>query len=261
MESPRAAFNTDSFLLALGIGAMTIVGSGSGIAAVVAEKVRGRIEAQVVKLKAEVEERRRAQAEVERNEARLIVHQATIADLMAKDGFRSGSLKEATRHLMRALASGLGIERAGFILLDRDKTSAVGKEIYVVADDRFVEPSGYGDERHLAALKRTSARQVVAVDDTSVENGLDGSGQLFFEKYRIKSVLHAPIIANGDLVGFLTCTNVSHRVAWKVEQRVFALTSQILPPSSSNAISASLWRPSRRRVQNVSLHSRNCSIR
>ncbi len=218
------AVGPDRVLLALSIAAMTILGIGSGIAAVVTEQIRSRIESQVVRLQTEVEVRRRAQAEVERSEARLIVHQATIAELMTKDGFRTGSLEEATRHLMRALALGMGIERAGFLLLDRDKNVVVRKEVYSVSEDRFVTPPGYGDARHLAALKRSSAKQVVAVDDTSVQNGLDEFRELFFDRFRIKSVLHAPIVANGDLVGFLTCTNVSQRVNWTAEQRVFALS-------------------------------------
>jgi signal transduction histidine kinase/DNA-binding response OmpR family regulator/NO-binding membrane sensor protein with MHYT domain/HPt (histidine-containing phosphotransfer) domain-containing protein len=219
-----SAAGPDRVLLALGVAAMSLLSMGAGIAAVVVEQIRGRVQSEVVKLQAQVEERRRAQAEVERSEARLIVHQATIADLMTKEGFRSGSLEEATRHLMRALASGLGVERAGFLLLDRDKNALIGKEVYVVAEDKFVVPEGYGDARHLAALKRSSARQVMAVDDTSVENGLEEFRELFFEKHRIKAVLHAPIVANGDLVGFLTCTNITHRVAWTAEQRVFALS-------------------------------------
>ena len=219
-----AVDNTNRVLLALGVGVTTLLGFIAGIAAVVVEELRRRIDSQLVKLQAEVRERRRAQAEVERNEARLIVHQATIAELMTQDDFRSGSLEEATRHLMRALASGLGIERAGIMLLDRTQASTIAKEVYIAADDTFVVPSCYGSDRHLSALKRSSSKQVVTVDDTSVENGLEEFYELFFVQHGIKSVLHAPIIAHGDLVGFITCTNITRRICWTAEQRVFALS-------------------------------------
>ena len=211
-------------LLALGVAITTLLGFISGIVAVAVEQLRFRLDVQVEKLQIEVGERRRAQAAVERNEARLIVHQATIAELMTDEGIRSGSLEQATRHLMRALASGLGIERAGIILLDPEKSSVVAKEVYVVQDDAFVVPSGYGTVGHIAALKRSSSKQVVTVDDTSIENGLEEFREFFFERHGIKSVLHAPIIAHGDLVGFMTCTNITHRISWTVEQRVFALS-------------------------------------
>ena len=224
VASMASTGNSNHVLLALGVGVVTLLGFGAGGAAVVVEKLRGRIDSQLLKLQIEVAERRRAQAEVERSEARLIVHQAIIAELMSQDGFRFGSLEEATRHLMRALASGIGVERAGIMLLDSTKASVVSKEVYVVEDDAFVVPQGYGSARHLAALKRSSSSNVVTVDDTSIDNGLDEFRELFFEKHGIKSVLHAPIIAHGDLVGFMTCTNITRRVCWTAEQRVFALS-------------------------------------
>ena len=218
---PRSSL--DHTLLALGISMLTMFGLSAGLSAITIERLRSRISSQLVRLETEVDERRRVQEELQGSESRLSSHQATIAELMRDVGVRSGSIQDAMRHLVRALANELGIDRVGILLLNREKTEVTLKEVFLVGENAYVVPARYGSTAHLEMLKRSSATEVVAVDDTSSENALDEMREMFFERHGILSVMHAPIIAHSELVGFLTCTSVDKKIAWTAEHRVLAL--------------------------------------
>ena len=64
---------------------------------------------------------------------------------------------------------------------------------------------------------------MVAVDDTSVSNPPDNYEYLSGRLGRLRSVMHEPIIANGELVGFLTGSTVSRSRVWTAEDRLYAL--------------------------------------
>jgi signal transduction histidine kinase/CheY-like chemotaxis protein/NO-binding membrane sensor protein with MHYT domain len=214
----------DRVLLAMGIAALTAFGLGGGIAAATIDGLRNRIAGQVVILEAEVEERRRIEQEVTSKQAVLLSHQNAIADLMKNEEIRSGSLEQAMRCLLKALARGLAVERAGAVLLDAGRDRIIYRDIHLASTGGFDAPGNYGTPEHVALLKQTSGKWIVAVEDTSKPNPLDDYNEISFVPSGIRAALQAPVIANGELVGFLTAASTAGPVVWSAEQRLFALS-------------------------------------
>ncbi len=213
----------DRVVLAMSIAAMTAFGLGAGISALTIEGLRARIAGQLLKLEEEVLVRRLAEEKVKSKQTALLTHQGTIADLMQDDGVRSGSLEQAMRQLTKCLGSGLGVDRAGTILLGKTTDEVLWREVFVVADGLFSTPEMFGTPEHLRLLIKTSPKRIVAVDDIGVPNPLECHREYSFRILNVGSVMHAPIIAHGELVGFMTCTTVARTITWTAEQRVFAL--------------------------------------
>jgi signal transduction histidine kinase/CheY-like chemotaxis protein len=128
------------------------------------------------------------------------------------------------RCLLRSLAGGLGTVRAGAILLDSKRERSIYNEIFVAPGNELVTPEHYGTIAHIEQLKRTSGKWIVAVDDTSVTNPLDTYRDYSFVPTGIHAALQAPIIANGELIGFLTVSCTRGPIAWTAEQRLYALS-------------------------------------
>ncbi len=218
-----SASSVDRIWLAIGIAGIAAFGTLTGLYAATLERLRGAVYQQLCRLEKEVDERRRAEHALQSRQTLLMSQQSAIADLMRDKSIRSGSLDEAMTTLMRVLGRELGVCRTGFILLDNDGRRSTHRNVYDRRADRLDPQPTYGTEKHIACLTQTSAGGIVTVDDTTVENPLSAYSEAF-QQAGLCSVLHAPIIANGDLVGFITCACTNGRgKTWNAEDRVLAL--------------------------------------
>ena len=156
------------------------------------------------------------------NNDRLMRVQLVLSNLMRRGEIRSGSLSSALRALAKALAVELVVDRGGIWLLNNDKVHVRASEIYLAATDAFTTHATISLLGAIKQFEQTSSHDVVAVNDTSVPNPLDVFDAEFFKKLGIKSVMHAPIISDGELIGFLTCATLGRTIEWSAEQKLIA---------------------------------------
>ena len=219
---PSSSF--DHALLAFGITLLTVIGLAGAIGVLTINRLRGRISRQLLRLEEEVDERRRVERQLRDKQARLTSHQAVIASLMRDDSVRAGSLGEAIRKLGHGFGRELGVDCVGMMLLDRAKTGAVLRELYLPEKDAFIEPNAFGTPSHIELLMRSSINDIVTVDDTTApDHPLQSFVEPHFKPRNIGSVLHTPVIANGEVVGFMSAATFGRKQSWTAEHRSVAL--------------------------------------
>ena len=116
-----------------------------------------------------------------------------------------------------SLAKGMGVERIGVWLLNADKDGFDHSEVYLGATDEVVSPPCIEDPEFPSLMVQISGARIVAVDDTSQPNPFSPIHEMAIRPAKIVSLLHAPILAHGNLVGFISCANVERPIKWTEE--------------------------------------------
>jgi signal transduction histidine kinase/NO-binding membrane sensor protein with MHYT domain/DNA-binding response OmpR family regulator len=211
----------DRTALAIGLASVTAFMLLAGAIAIFFEKLNAQLAVRTQSLRNEIGERARAEGAIANRRQTLMIHQSTLHSLMREETIRAGSQSGALRTLSKALARALEIDRVGFWLLDPAKTGFVYNEVYAAASGAYVEPDCIHDPEYAATMLRISGTAIVAVDDTRIDNRFEPLHASVIRPTGIVSLMHAPILAHGDLVGFITCATVDRPVIWREEHKLF----------------------------------------
>ena len=153
---------------------------------------------------------------------RFFSYQTTLDDLMHNEVVRTGTAAEAFRVMAKAISRSVGLDLVGFHLLSADKKTLVYNEVYLAASSDFSIPFDSACTRYVELLTQSFGGHVISVDDTSIESALSPLYSNIFRPNGIVSALHAEIITHGQLVGLVTCANITSQIKWTQEHRLFA---------------------------------------
>lgn len=147
--------------------------------------------------------------------------QTALSQLMRSREIRSPSLAKALKHVARAMAVELGVDRAGILVLDATGNHASFSKVFDVASGTFQRHSAVRGRNAALLFNRTSGPEVVAIDDVRKPNSLSEFTPGIFERLGIKSAIHAPVVSSGEVIGFVTANTVTRFIRWRTEQLLF----------------------------------------
>ncbi|HRD74449.1 MAG TPA: response regulator [Hyphomicrobiaceae bacterium] len=151
----------------------------------------------------------------------LLAQQATIGALMRDPAIRFGDIRTAIETIAKSMTLNMGTDRGGVWLLDDTRTRFAASSVYDAVRGEFVAPK-YSENTEFAALMiQASAHRIVTIDDTSENHELAHLQSLVFDAIGATSVMHVPIMANGDIAGFITTASIGRRLAWTADHRLF----------------------------------------
>jgi signal transduction histidine kinase/DNA-binding response OmpR family regulator/HPt (histidine-containing phosphotransfer) domain-containing protein len=152
----------------------------------------------------------------------MAAHHKALDDLMTDTAVRVGTLDDALRAMSKVVARELAVERVGFRLLNADRQSFSHDEVYDAREDQFHTLDYSRDRDFVHLMTKSFSRTVVSVNDIKESSELspfyrDAQGNRHFT-----SAMLAQVIAHGDCVGVLTCSNRTAAKRWHEEDKLFA---------------------------------------
>jgi signal transduction histidine kinase/CheY-like chemotaxis protein/NO-binding membrane sensor protein with MHYT domain len=210
----------DRTTLAIGLAAITALILLAGAVSIFFERLSAELGVRTQTLRTEIGGRAHAEGVIADRRQILIGHQGTLHALMRDEVFRAGSQSDALRTLSKTLARTLEVDRVGFWLLAAGQDAFYHGEVYVANADTHVIPDCMNDPDFALTMVHNSGLKIVTVDDTSGDHALAPLQDMVIRPTGIKSLMHAPILAHGKLVGMISCATTKYPMVWQEEHKL-----------------------------------------
>lgn len=127
----------------------------------------------------------------------------------------------AMRQVAQTSARALGVERVGIWAFKGEGGRLMGVCQFDRPSDSFPQ-TGLPDGLHLPILlAEISKRRVVAISQARTDGRTSELKQDYLDVHRIESLMVAPVIRDGNIVGVICCEQVGAVRAWSLEDRDF----------------------------------------
>lgn len=156
--------------------------------------------------------------------ALLGVQRGVVANLLRSDAFAKGDANTAARQITEAASKLLNVARASVWLFDKDKTSIACLDLY--DDNRKVHESGLTLYAKDAPQYFAAAREerVIRADDARTDPRTTEFRVGYLEPLGITSMLDAPIVVRGQIMGVVCNEHIGPARAWRAYEELVAGT-------------------------------------
>ena len=209
--------------------------------------------ANIASLAIERQDRQIAERAEAARATRLSRQHHALNDLMRQDSLRSGELSPLFRHLSIALGKELRADQIGIRLIRNDAVDPNFTEVYFVKEDTFTTITSSYRGGYPKAFAAAILKGPILVEDCAIDPLTAPYYEANFKPRRIRAVLHAPVMIDGQLAGFITCSNCDAPRAWSTEDSMLAV-------SAANLVALGLERQERRKAETELAGSRNAMI-
>ncbi len=216
-----SALAIDRIALTVSIVTLSALAIAGGAISAFVDKLHIELAARTESLESEFDDRHRAEEQLVQKQKLIGAHQKMLSKLVHNEIVRTGAAADAFRVMAQTIAHDLHCDRVGFWMLDKSKDGFDFCEVYSAADATFETPPHSRFKDNAATMAGIFGKTIAAVDDLETATHLPP----YYDALRavgICSTIQAPIIAHGNLVGFLTCAMVRRQVRWSDEHKLFA---------------------------------------
>jgi PAS domain S-box-containing protein len=169
----------------------------------------------------DITRRKQAEDALHRNQEVLLKHQDVLMRLTQNAHISTGQWSQALRDIMEASTEGLGVERAGVWLFDRDGLHLRCVELYEQSLRRHSDGL-VTDGEPTAYLDRLACEGVIAIDDVGDDPHAGDRVLAAFAPPGMSAVLDVPISREGKLAGIVCHEHVGPPRSWTVAEQQFA---------------------------------------
>ncbi len=175
------------------------------------------------KMHEEVNVRRRAETKLESKRDLLITQQFALSAVLKSEQFRGGALDDALRLITETAAQSLSVARVSIWRLNSSHDAIDCLDLYELGASRHsngVQLLRADYPRYFAALV---AREEIIAHDAHSDPRTNEFSANYLTPLGIGSMLDAPIVRKGEVVGVICIEHVGAPTAWSPEQRLFAV--------------------------------------
>jgi PAS domain S-box-containing protein len=177
------------------------------------------------KLQEEVSIRRRAEAKLESKRDLLVSQHLALGAVLKSQQFRAGALIDTLRLVNETAAHVVNVERVSIWLVTPDRSAIECADLFEYSLNRHssgLQLRSADYPRYFAALER---KEDIVAHDAHEDSRTSEFSAGYLTPLGIGSMLDAPIVRNGELVGVICHEHVGAPSAWSPEQRLFAMAA------------------------------------
>lgn len=135
--------------------------------------------------------------------------------------------KSALTNIITAAALQLDVPRVGIWLFDKEKTVIISQAMYnqgkIDFSHQSIESKDY--PHYFTAIKSTG---FISADNAHTHPATKGFLKDYLLPYNIRSILDTPIYNEGELIGVMSCENLTVQRKWSSEEQDFARSMSYL---------------------------------
>ncbi|GMV04092.1 MAG: hypothetical protein AMXMBFR53_03730 [Gemmatimonadota bacterium] len=176
----------------------------------------------------DITERKAAELERARREARLDRQNRALLGLMAEGSLFSAPLEDAVARVTEAGAALLEVDRASFWRYREDLTSVACDDLYRVDDGAHERGEVYDSPQFPAYVDCHLAGDIISAED-ALEDPRTRETAPYLRRHGVQSLMDVPVWVGRRLAGILSFETVAARRAWSGEdERLGASLSALL---------------------------------
>lgn len=150
-------------------------------------------------------------------------YQAALAAIGRNPVIVQGDRGEALRELTRQTAQVLGVSFVGFWAYTPDRASTVVEANYAVATGTWSDGTVLTQAEAPRYYEALRAERVLAVDDCLSDPAVAELVETYFVPSGILSMIDAPVLFDGEMVGMICCEATGVPRRWTSEDKFFVL--------------------------------------
>ncbi len=154
----------------------------------------------------------------------LVRHQASLSTLLKSPVFKHGTLEEAMRALTEACADVIHVDFASIWLFNEKLDAMTATASYNRETKAHSSGSSLSVAEHPVYFGALLREQTIASDDVAQDQELVELSELLLRPRNIKSMLDAPIVLDGQVIGVVCISTNRDYMHWSAEKRLFAVS-------------------------------------
>ena len=190
----------------------------------------------------DIDERKRAEAERRERDQRYLLQRNALIDLIKSEALNSDDLPNAFRQITEVAARTLGVARVSIWRYTGDRTGIRCDDLYELEAGRHSSGAELTESLYPAYFSALGDVPVIVADDARTDARTGEFSESYLIPLGITSMLDAPILLGGAVVGVLCHEHIGPVRQWTMDESAFAV-------AVANAVSLVLEGWERRRAE------------
>ena len=166
----------------------------------------------------------RLESTVDERTRELVRHQASLSTLLKSPVFKHGTLEEAMRALTEVCADVIHVDFASIWLFNEQLDAMTATASFNAHTKVHTSGASLSVAEHPVYFGALLREQTIASDDVAQDPELAELTEALLRPRNIKSMLDAPIVLDGQVIGVVCISTNTDYMHWSAEKRLFAVS-------------------------------------
>lgn len=147
-----------------------------------------------------------------------------LGDLARSKELKLGDRTRALKHLLKLVSDTMGVRLVSYWQFTEDRAAIVTECAYDAATQEWTSGARLEKKTNPRYFAKLDEERVIVIADCKTDPLAQGFKVGYLDRLGIHSLIDAPVIFDGEMVGILCCEETSSARDWETDDKFFALS-------------------------------------